>query len=116
MEAGRITGKPTVVDNLAALRESYKGNERAQAMLTFAALMQQTREIGKLVRQGAPAELVNALLRDTAAALGAFTMDKLGYTLEEYIPIETAFGEALAKDFNATAQVRALAKASDTLN
>lgn len=118
MERGHITGKPTVVDSLTALRASYKDNPKAQNMLTFAALMQQTREIGKLVRAGAPAELVNALLRDTTASLGAFTMENLGYSLEEYLPIEKAFEEALFKDFHETVEVRALDEAAGnkTLN
>lgn len=87
-----------VTVNLKRLFDKHAGDKRALDMLEFAALLEQAQALYKLAH-GTP---IAPLVRETFSALGAFTMSRLGYTIEEFTPIRDAVAAAIRADFDAT--------------
>lgn len=101
-EKGHITGLTVSRKHLDALFAKYKGNDKATALLHFSGLLVQARAIHGLLR----GSQVQPLIRDTFSALGAFVMERLGWTVAEFEPLDTEFGQAADLDYAETMRLR----------
>lgn len=108
---GHITGLPTSHANLDALSAKYKGDAKRQALVAFAGMLVQAKALHSIAQGHAVAPLI----RDLFSSLGAFTMEQLGWTPEEFNPIMDEFQVAMLADHDATMALRASDSAADAI-